>query len=48
MTWATPVATTDEDGIVRKGVWVEPIVTKLDFGDAEAGDGSGPDGGFIS
>jgi hypothetical protein len=31
-----------------KADWVEPSVTRLDVGAAEASDGSGPDGGLAS
>ncbi len=48
MNSATPKAATDERIGATKDEWVEPSVVKIDVGEAEAGDGSGPDAGFIS
>ena len=48
MTSAIPRPTADEQETGRKEVWVEPIVTRFDVGDAEASDGPGPDGGLAS
>lgn len=48
MTSATPDTASDGRVDATKGVWVEPLVDRIDVRDAEAGDGSGPDGGFIS
>lgn len=44
---AAPLPVSDEHEPVRK-CWVEPIVNRIEVGEAEAGDGSGPDGGLIS
>ena len=42
-------AAADENGTVDKSLWVEPSVVKMDLGDAEASDGTGPDSsGLIS
>lgn len=43
---ATPTTTADVQETLRKGHWVEPSVSRIDVGAAEAGDGSGPDAGF--
>lgn len=40
---------TDEQIETAKAAWNEPVVVRIDVGDAEAGDGVGTDGGiFIS
>lgn len=48
MSSATPEPTADESTTTTKAEWVEPSVNRIEVGEAEAGDGSGPDGGFIS
>lgn len=48
MTSATPIPATDEQETGAKRDWVEPRFSTIDVGMAEAGDGSGPDSGFIA
>ena len=48
MTSATPIPAADETVTAAKGAWIEPSVNRIDVGEAEAGDGVGTDGGFIS
>lgn len=47
MTSATPVPAADEQVTGQKD-WIQPRFDRIDVREAEAGDGSGPDGGFIS
>ncbi|MET1111055.1 MAG: hypothetical protein ABWX67_05950 [Allosphingosinicella sp.] len=43
---STPTAPEPETG--ERDSWIEPMVTRLNPGDAEASDGPGPDGGLAS